>query len=106
MERGWREGLMGGEAEIDAYQAGGAPWPITYLFLPDELREILENCGFKKIHMAGPGAFARTLPGEILQKIMEDPGQRADFLDFCYHYDRNPYVLGMGKDNLFAAAER
>ena len=56
--------------------------------------------------MAGPGAFARTLPGEILQKIMEDPGQRADFLDFCYHYDRNPYVLGMGKDNLFAAAER
>ena len=106
MERGWREGLMGGEAEIDAYQAGCAPWPITYLFLPDELREILENCGFKKIHMAGPGAFARTLPGEILQKIMEDPGQRADFLDFCYHYDRNPYVLGIGKDNLFAAAER
>ena len=106
MERGWREGLRGGEAEIEAYQAGGAPWPITYLFLPDELREILENCGFKKIHMAGPGAFARTLPGELLQKIMEDPGQRADFLDFCYHYDRNPYVLGMGKDNLFAAAER
>lgn len=106
MERGWREGLMGGEAEINAYQAGGEPWPITYLFLPDELRGILGNCGFRKIHMAGPGAFARTLPGEILQKIMEDPGQRADFLDFCYHYDRNPYVLGMGKDNLFAAAER
>lgn len=99
------EGLMGGEAEIAAYDAGGAPWPITYLFLPDELKAILEQCGLKHIRMAGPGAFARTIPGEILRKIMKDPGQRADFLDFCYHYDSNPYVLGMGKDNLFAAGD-
>lgn len=106
VERLWRDGLMGGEAEIAEYDAGGAPWPITHLFLPDELQAILESCGLKNIRMAGPGAFARTIPGEILRKIMADPGQRTDFLDFCYHYDRNPYVLGMGKDNLFAAGER
>ena len=29
---------------------------------------------------------------------MMDPAQRRDFLDFCYVYDQNPYVLGMGKD--------
>ncbi len=33
---------------------------------------------------------------------MRDPDQRRDFLDFCYRFDANPYVCGMGKDNLLA----
>ena len=32
--------------------------------------------------------------------------QRSDFLDFCHFYDSNPFVCGMGKDNLFAQGER
>lgn len=36
---------------------------------------------------------------------MNDPGQRADFLAFCYKYDSSPYVCGMGKDNLLAYGE-
>lgn len=96
------DGVMGGEAEIAEYERGGAPWCITYGFLPDELRGILERLGLKDIRMAGPGAYARGISWEILRKIMEDPAQRRDFLDFCYVYDQNPYVLGMGKDNLFA----
>ena len=36
---------------------------------------------------------------------MKDPEQKAGFLDFCYQYDSNPYVCGMGKDNLFAMGE-
>ena len=31
------KGLMGGEQEIAEFEGGGAPWPITYTFLPDEL---------------------------------------------------------------------
>ncbi len=100
------QGLMGGQAEMDEYDQGGVPWCITYAFLPDELQRILESCGLRKIRMSGPGAYARTLPREILQKIMADSQQRQDFLDFCYEFDQNPYVLGMGKDNLFAAAEK
>ncbi len=96
------EGVMGGEAEIAEYEQGGAPWCITYGFMPDELRGILERLGLKDIRMAGPGAYARGISWEILRKIMEDPEQRRDFLDFCFVYDQNPYVLGMGKDNLFA----
>lgn len=96
------EGVMGGEAEIAEYEQGGAPWCITYGFMPDELRGILERLGLKDIRMAGPGAYARSISWEILRKIMEDPEQRRDFLDFCFVYDQNPYVLGMGKDNLFA----
>ncbi|MBR3504226.1 MAG: methyltransferase domain-containing protein [Clostridia bacterium] len=98
-------GLMGGEAAIAEYERGGAPWCITYAFMPDELEAILARCGVKSIKMAGPGAFARTVPREILVKIMNDPRQRADFLAFCYEYDSNPFVCGMGKDNLFAMGD-
>ena len=94
------DGLMGGEEEIAEYKKGGAPWCITYTFLPDELEGILRGLGVKNIEMAGPGAYARTVPNELLLKIINDPKQRSDFLDFCYHYDSNPYVCGMGKDNL------
>ena len=99
------DGLMGGEAEIAEYERGGTPWCITYTFMPDELEAILRRCGFKNIQMSGPGAYARTIPREILVKIMSDPQQRADFLDFCYRFDSNPYVCGMGKDNLFAMGD-
>lgn len=99
------EGLLGGQEEIAAYEQGGAPWCITYAFLPEELQGILSRNGVGKIRMAGPGAFARTIPRELLVKIMKDPDQKKEFLDFCYRYDSNPWVCGMGKDNLFAAGE-
>lgn len=104
-EKLWTDGLMGGKAEIAEYEAGGTPWCITYTFMPDELENILEKFGVKNISLAGPGAYARTLPNELLVKIMNDPKQRADFLDFCYQYDSHPYVCGMGKDNLLAKGE-
>ena len=93
-------------SEVEAeYEKGGTPWCITYTFLPDELEGILKKYGVKNIALSGPGAYGRTLPREILVKIMNDPEQKADFLDFCYRYDSSPYVCGMGKDNLFAAGE-
>lgn len=105
VEKLWLSGLMGGKEEIAEYENGGTPWCITYTFMPDELKGILEKLGVKNIRLAGPGAYARTIPGELLVKIMNDPKQRADFLDFCYNYDKNPYVCGMGKDNLLACGE-
>lgn len=101
----WRDGLMGGEPEIAEYEKGGSPWCITYTFLPDELEGILKHHGVKEIQLAGPGAYARTVPHELLVKMMEDPKQRSEFLDFCHLYDSNPFVCGLGKDNLFARGE-
>ncbi len=101
----WADGLMGGAEEIEEYERGGSPWCITYTFLPDELTNILSRCGVKNIRLAGPGAYARTIPNEVLVKIMQDPRQRSEFLDICYRYDSNPYVCGMGKDNLLAYGE-
>ena len=99
----YETGLFGDiEESKKAYDRGEAPWSISYHFMPDELKEILERNGVKNIELAGPGAFARTIPNEILVKIVNDPKQRQDFLEFCHMYDSNPYVCGMGKDNLFA----
>ncbi len=99
-------GIMGDIEEAkQAYDKGESPWCITYHFMPDELIRILRENGVKNIELAGPGAFARTIPNEILVKIMNDPEQKSAFLDFCHEYDSNPYVCGMGKDNLFATGE-
>ena len=98
-------GLMGGEEEIEQYRQGGTPWCITYTFLPDELESVLTEYGVRNIRLSGPGAYGRTVPREILVKIMNDPAQKKDFLDFCYLYDSNKYVCGMGKDNLLAVGE-
>ena len=102
----YETGLFGDiEESKKAYDRGEAPWSISYHFMPDELKEILKKNGVKNIELAGPGAFARTIPNEILVKIMNDKEQRRDFLEFCHMYDSNPYVCGMGKDNLFAKGE-
>ena len=99
------DGLMGGEEEIAEYNRGGSPWCITYTFMPDELQAVLESCGVRNIRLSGPGAYGRTVPREILVRIMQDPDQRKEFLDFCYQFDSNPFVCGMGKDNLLAVGE-
>lgn len=106
LDRVMADGLLGGEQEIADYENGGAPWCITYTFMPDELERILGSLGVRDIRLSGPGAFGRTIPREILLKIMNDPAQKKDFLDFCYVYDSNKYVCGMGKDNLLAVGEK
>ena len=102
----YESGLMCDVEETKAaYDRGEAPWSISYHFMPEELEGILNRNGVKNISLAGPGAFARSIPNEILVKIMNDPKQKEDFLEFCHIYDSNPYVCGMGKDNLFAKGE-
>ncbi len=97
--------IMGGDPEINEYKRGGTPWCITYTFMPNELKLLLEGYGVRNVSLAGPGAYARTIPNELLVKIINDKEQRADFLDFCHRYDSNPFVCGMGKDNLFAKGD-
>lgn len=105
VEKLWSEGLMGGREEVEEYERGGTPWCITYTFMPEELKSILQRFGVRNINLAGPGAYARTIPNELLVKMMNDPKQRSEFLEFCYRYDSNPFVCGMGKDNLLAKGE-
>ena len=106
LQKAYETGLLCDVEETkQAYDRGETPWSISYHFMPQELEEILKKYGVKNISMAGPGAFARTIPNELLVKIMNDPSQKTDFLEFCHMYDSNPYVCGMGKDNLFAKGD-
>ena len=51
---------------------------IRQTTLPDELEGLLRRFGVKNIEMAGPGAYARTVPHELLVKIMNDSKQRSE----------------------------
>jgi 2-polyprenyl-3-methyl-5-hydroxy-6-metoxy-1,4-benzoquinol methylase len=94
------------ESTADSYQSGKAPWPVTYQFMPDELVNILTVHGVADIQLAGPGAFARSIPNEVLVKIMNDPKSKKEFLDFCYQFDKQPWVAGLGKDNLLSVGRK
>ena len=65
----------------------------------------MERYGAKHIRLSGPGALSRSIPGEVLKNIWKDETLWREFLDFCYVYDSNLYVAGMGKDNLVAMAD-
>ena len=90
---------------MEAFENGGTPWPVSYAFMPDELCKVLERFGVKNIGLSGPGALSRSIPGEVLQNIMQDEKLKQDFLDFCYWYDSQTWCVGMGKDNLVSIAE-
>ena len=88
------------------YAAGRAPWPHNYLFVPDELQEILVRTGLRDVRLSGPGALARSIPNEVLRMLLLNDDYRGRFLDLCYAFDSNPAVCGLGKDNLAASGLR
>ena len=103
----WRaltSGILGDREQVDReYAAGRAPWPHNYLFMPDELREILVRNGVHDVRLSGPGALARSIPNEVLRMMLLNDDYRGRFLDLCYEFDSNPAVCGLGKDNLVAS---
>jgi len=102
----FRTGLMEPvDKTARAYEDGGAPWPVSYAFMPDELYGIMEKSGAKNIKLYGPGALSRSIPGETLRAVMSDEKLKREFLDFCFWYDSQPWCVGMGKDNLVAIAD-
>ena len=40
--------------------------------MPDELEHILRGFEVRNIQLSGPGAYGRTIPREILVKMMSD----------------------------------
>ena len=103
----WETGVMGDAHAIRGdFEQGGSPWPMTYLFQPEELQEILTRNGLVSVRMAGPGAYARCLPRASLLRLLTDPALKGPFLDFCQDFDSRASVCGLGKDNLLAVGKR
>lgn len=82
------------------YDRGLSPWPVTYLFVPEELGLILDQLGTSDVRMSGPGALSRSIPNAVLRRLLLDEQARGEFLDLCYRFDSQPSVAGYGKDNL------
>ena len=69
--RAFTSGILGDRERIEReYAAGRAPWPHNYLFMPDELREILGRTGVRDVRLSGPGALARSIPNEVLRTLL------------------------------------
>ncbi|MDR0473513.1 MAG: hypothetical protein LBH43_07585, partial [Treponema sp.] len=103
----FRTGLMEDFKETVAkFEKGGTLWPVSYAFMPEELKEIMKKNNMKNIQFAGPGALSRSIPKEVLRNIMTDKKLKTEFLKFCYWYDSQPSVAGLGKDNILVNAER
>ena len=101
--------VKGALEDLSAFADRSFDAPISYTY-PKQEQTIgeLVRIARKRIMISVSsrlGAFARTIPNEILVKIMNNPKQKKDFLEICHMYDSNPYVCGMGKDNLFAKGE-
>ena len=58
---------------------------------------------YASVHPRWPYPIAMRWSTE--NRTRRDPEQQKEFLDFCYRFDSNPYVCGMGKDNLLAVGE-
>gem|GEM_PF-4001353 len=56
----------------------------------------LQNAGLQEVRLAGPGALARTLPGEIIRKLLYTEAYRVPFIERCYQFDSEPSVCGLG----------
>lgn len=87
-------------------EQGGTPWPVTYLFRPEELIGLLHREGLGDVRLGGPGALARTLPGDILRKLLYTEEYRLPFLQRCYRFDSEPSVCGLGYNSLVASGRK
>ncbi len=87
-------------------ERGGTPWPVTYSFRPEEMEALFAAAGLREMRLAGPGALARTLPGEALRMLMETPEYQAAFLERCYRFDSEPSVCGLGYCSLVVSASK
>ena len=90
----------------DALGAEGRLLPPDYTFTPDELCALFDEAGFDVTVLGGPGALARSLRAESLQRVLDDPVLFERFLDLSMDYDFRPYTLGLGGVNLLAVARR
>ena len=98
---------IGKEKEIEHSIANNNnPWPISYVFTAEELEFVLRENGIDDISFSGPGAFSRSIPNELLRKLISDPVLKERFLRICYNIDSQQTVAGMGKDNLTVVGNR
>jgi len=80
--------------------------PPDYAFTAPELTDLLEAEGFAVQLIGGPGALARSIRPESLERIRSDPALFERFIGYSVAFDFDPYNVGLGAVNLMVVAHR
>lgn len=80
--------------------------PSDYSFDVDEILNLVRKEGFHITEVGGPGALARSIKKESLEKIRKDERLFNRFIEYSLKYDFSTYNLGLGAVNLYIAATR
>lgn len=94
-------------ADIQEYlNKTGSAAPLDYSFGTDELKNLLNKEGFGVLEIAGPGALARNIRPENLDKITSDKKLFKHFIELSMDFDFHPNNIGLGAVNLLVVAKR
>lgn len=91
---------------LDYLNKAGKLAPLDYAFTVDELVSKVTALGFIVEILGGPGALARNLTPENLEKVRGDRTLFQRFIDLSMVYDFDPFHLGMGAVNLLLVGRR
>jgi SAM-dependent methyltransferase len=80
--------------------------PPDYAFTIPELSGLLHRAGFAVERLGGPGALARSIRPESLQRIRDDRALFQRFIDYSLAFDFDPHCAGMGAVNVMVVARR
>lgn len=80
--------------------------PNDYSFNVSELTAMIEKEGFEILDVGGPGALARSVKPESLEKIRNDERLFNEFIKLSLIYDFDKNNVGLGAVNLLVVAKR
>jgi SAM-dependent methyltransferase len=68
-------------------------------FLPDELRRVVEDAGFRVLRCGGIGSLESLCGRDYVSRVMGDPPAAARFVDACDRFDHHVLRDGPGSPN-------
>jgi SAM-dependent methyltransferase len=102
-----REGVERFPEEFKPWLARqGKLTPPDYAFTVPELTGLLEVAGFTVERLGGPGALARSVRPETLDRIRADRALFERFIGYSLDFDFDPHTAGLGAVNLMVVARR
>jgi SAM-dependent methyltransferase len=99
---------------VERFPAEFRPWlaregkltPPDYAFTVPELTALLRAEGFAVERLGGPGALARSIRPDSLERIRADRALFERFIGYSLAFDFDPYNAGLGAVNLMVVARR
>ena len=93
--------------DIKSYlEKSGKEVPADYSFKVNEITNLIEDEDFEILSVGGPGALARSIKPENLEKIRSDERLFNQFIKLSMSFDFDFNNIGLGAVNLLVIAKR